>query len=185
MSILFMGLLIFVIFCGMKRGIFHWVHLRVVLLGLILAGSASALEAQPASYAHPMYEMRFTASSNWVKELHENNGQVLRVVHPNRNLQVFLSYLSGCGRPEQQLKEISGQRGLICQDQSFDTVLNGRKALLMRGVCVQGKRPYRRMITGIQGKEGLYIMEICCPEECFASHREEMEAILGSLEVGS
>ena len=161
----------------------------IQLLGVVCClswtGFGPALAAQPTSYVHPLFEMRFTASSSWEKELRQNGEQVFRVVNPNRNLQVFLRYLPGCTRPEQQLKLISGQRGLICQDDSYDTVLNGRKALLMRGVCLQGKKPYRRMITGIQGKEGLYIMEICCPEECFAGHRKEMEAILGSLEVGS
>lgn len=151
---------------------------------LIWSGFLSELPAQ-TSYVHPLVDMRFTASPSWEKAIHHNNGQVFQAINPNRNMQVFMSYLPGCTHPRRQLHKLSGLRGLICQDPYYDTLLNGRKAWMMKGVSLQGKRPYRRMITGIPGKEGLYIIEICCPEECYARHREEMEAILGSLVVGS
>lgn len=129
--------------------------------------------------------MSFSASASWVEGPGRNDGKVLRFINPNRNLEVQLSYFPGIIHPNIQLEKISGQRGLICLDKSFDSLLNGRKSVIMRGSCLQGKRPFRRLITGIPGMEGLYVMEICCPEECYASHRKEIEAILGSLTVGS
>lgn len=168
----------------MKRFESHLVYASLLLFCLAWSGFLPELSAQ-TSYVHPLADMRFTASPLWEEEMHQNNGQVFQAINPNRNLQVFLSYLPGCDHPKRQLQKLSGKRGLICHDSSYDTVVNGRHAWMLKGICLQGKRPYRRMITGIPGKEGLYIIEICCPEECYASHREEMEAILGSLMVGS
>jgi len=157
----------------------------IPVLSLMLWGVDPVMKAQTASYTHPVYEMHFTASASWEQKLSRDHPEVLRVTNRNRNMEVFLSFFPGCTQPEEQLRKISGQRGLICQDDPFDTVLNGRHSVLMRGVCLQGRRPFHRMITGIPGKDGLYVMEICCPEECYASHRKEMESILGSLVVGS
>ncbi|MGW8314468.1 MAG: hypothetical protein ACWGNV_02620 [Bacteroidales bacterium] len=164
---------------------FHVVIRGFLIFCLFCTGIGSTLTAQTATYSHPLYQMSFTASSFWNEELSQSNGQLLRVVNPNRNMEVTLSYFPGCTHPKKQLQKISGQCGLICQNASFDTLLNGRKSVLLRGVCLQGRESYRRMITGIPGKDGLYVMQICCPEECYASHRKEMEAILNSLSVGS
>jgi hypothetical protein len=154
-------------------------------LCLVWTGIGSELTAQPVTYIHPDYEMSFSASASWVEASGRNDEKVLRVINPNRNLEVQLSYFPGITHPKKQLKKISGQRGLICQGKSFNSLPNGRKSVLMRGSCLQGKRPFHRLITGIPGKEGLYVMEICCPEECYYSHRKEIEAILSSLTVGS
>lgn len=185
LSFHFIDPLIFIILCDIIGHMFYVIKTGFLLLCMFWTGTGSTVNAQPATYTHPVYQMSFTASAFWNEELSQNNGQVLRVINPNRNMEVSLSYFPGCTHPKRQLQIISGRCGLVCQNADFDTLLNGRKSLLMRGVCLQGRESYRRMITGIPGKDGLYVMQICCPEECYASHRKEMEAILNSLMVGS
>jgi hypothetical protein len=74
---------------------------------------------------------------------------------------------------------------MVCKERPYDTILNHRHAVMIKGICRQGNEPYRRVVVGIPANDGLYVMEICCPEECFASHQAEVSAILGSLRVGA
>jgi len=52
------------------------------------------------------------------------------------------------------------------------------------GICMQEKQPFRRMVVGIPGNDGLYLIEICCPEDCFQNHQVRMKAILDSVRIG-
>jgi hypothetical protein len=155
-----------------------------LLWGLIL-GFPNHSGAQSVTYSHPVYDMGFIASPSWENRLVEENGRVWQVVNPNRNMQVNLSFIKNCTNPGKELEMISGTQGLICEGRPYDTVLNNRKALIIKGVCVQGRAPFRRLMIGIPGDEGLYVMEICCPEECYASHRKDMLAIMDTFWVGA
>ncbi len=79
-------------------------------------------------------------------------------------MRFFLSYIPECKSVKKQLKELAGKKGLICTDRPYDTVLNKMKAVMMKGTCLQGKESYRRIVVGIPVDNGLYLMEICCPD---------------------
>jgi hypothetical protein len=107
------------------------------------------------------------------------------VVNPNKNMQIFLSFIPGCDNPVRQLKRLSGKTGLICKGKPYDTIINNRKVFLLKGNCIQERKPYSRMVLGIPGEHGLYVMEICCPEECYSNHRDAIYSLLGTVHAGA
>jgi hypothetical protein len=159
------------------------VGLCLILMGL--ANPQILLMGQLATYTHPICEFEFSASPGWEQCLYPDNGQVYRVVNPNRNMQIFLSFIPECDNPVKEMKKLSGRTGLICKQKPYDTIINDRQAFLLKGNCVQGRKPYRRLVLGIPGNNGLYVMEICCPEECYSSHRDEIYSLLGTVHTGA
>ncbi len=81
------------------------------------------------------------------------------------------------------MKQISGLNGLVCLQKPFDTILNSKKAVMMHGTCLQGKEPFRQLLIGIPCSDGLYLMEISCPAECYINYKAKVNTILGSLRV--
>ncbi len=143
------------------------------------------LFAQVEEYKHPLYDIGFTASPAWDRELHDDNGKVFEVTNPNNNMRVCLSYISDCRNPQRYMKRLSGLKGLIYADKPYDTILNNRRVVVLKGMCLQGKEPFRKMMVGIPDEHGLYLMEFACPEECYQNHRVQMRSIMGSLRVGA
>lgn len=152
----------------------------LICLGLI---QGSILLAQDVEYSHPLHQISFEASPSWVQELHDYNGKVFEVINPNHNMKILLSFVPDCRNAKQHMKLISGEEGLICQEKPYDTILNKRKAVMMKGTCLQGKEPFKRVVIGIPASEGLYLMEISCPAECYLNHTSQLKSILGSLKV--
>lgn len=163
------------------RGIIQ--RLMLLCAGILTCLAMSGQE-QLVEYRHPLFEMGFRASPHWDQVLHEENGKVYEVTNTNNNMRINLSYVSRCRNPHKYLKRISGMKGLISQENPRDTLLNKKQALIMHGTCLQGKVPFRRMLVGIPQNKGLYLMEICCPEECYINHHSRVRAIVGSLRVG-
>lgn len=151
-------------------------------MGIVIPGT---MNGQLANYDHPMFDIGFEASPHWSQTLHDDNGKVFEVINPNNNLRINLSYVPGCRNVQKHMKHLAGLKGMITPEKAHDTVLNDKQALILQGMCIEGKEPYRRMVVGIPGHDGLYIMEICCPEACYAGHRERMQDILGTLHVGA
>jgi hypothetical protein len=161
-------------------------YLPYRLILLIVAGLLSqiVLQGQLRTYSHPTVDFGFRASPDWELQFHSENGQVFHAVNPNKNMQVYLSFIPQCKNPVKQLEQISGETGLICSGKPYDTIINNRKAFLLKGTCVQGRKPLKRMVIGIPGMHGLYVMEICCPEECYVNHREDIYSLLGTVHAG-
>ena len=99
-------------------------------------------------------------------------------------LRINLSFVPDCKNPQRYLRRMSGIKGLVSQKKPYDTLLNNKQAVIMKGMCLQGKEPFRRLVVGIPDEAGLYLMEICCPEECYVNHQSRMRSIIGSLRVG-
>jgi len=152
----------------------------VFCLGVL---SLKPLHAQDVKYSHPLHKFSFEASPSWVQELHDFNGKVFEVTNPNNNMRIFMSFVPDCRNAKKHMKQLSAQKGLICSKKPFDTVLNERKAIMMQGTCLQEKEPFRRLLIGIPGDHGLYLMEISCPNECYINHKSRLHTILGSLRV--
>ncbi len=162
------------------RGLkFHMLHL--LIFGLFVFRAA---EGQNTRYTHPLYDISFEASANWKQVLREVNGKEYRLTHPNHNMSICLSYVPECRHPKRYLKRISGAKGLISPGGYYDTVLNDQVALILRGCCVKGKRPYQNLFVGFPVDEGLYLVEITCPLDCSFSHQERIKAILETVVVG-
>ena len=142
------------------------------------------LHGQKVEYKHPLFDIGFMASPSWEQELHDYNGKIFQVTNPNNNMRINLSFIPNCRNPQKHMKRMSGLKGLICQKGPYDTVLNNKKALIMRGMCLQGKEPFRRLVVGIPDHEGLYLIEFCCPEDCYVNHQSQLNTIMGSLKVG-
>lgn len=157
--------------------------LWILLTGLVIP--QNSLQGQETTYSHPYHEFGFIASPDWEQRLYEDNGQVFKVVNPNKNMQIFLRFIPDCNNPVKEMRELSGRAGLICREKPYDTIINDRKVFLLKGYCVQKRKPFRRMVVGIPGKRGLYVMEICCPEECYSSHRTEIYTLLGTVYAGA
>jgi hypothetical protein len=141
------------------------------------------IHAQEVEYSHPLHAFSFEASPFWDQELHNYNGKVFQVTNPNHNMSISLSFIPGRKNARRHMKQVSDQNGLICRQKPYDTILNRKKAVVMQGFCLQGKEPYSRLIIGIPGDEGLYLMEITCPSDCYINHRSKVNAILGSLKI--
>jgi hypothetical protein len=82
------------------------------------------------------------------------------------------------------MRRVSGLKGLICYRGGFDTVLNDQKAIVMQGNCLKGMESFSSMVIGFPKEDGLYLMEITCPDNCTAEHRKQVKAILKTVRVG-
>lgn len=153
-----------------------------LLLGLGFFQTGSLL-AQTVEYSHPLHQFSFEASPSWFQELHDYNGKVYEVNNPNHNMQILMSFVPDCRKVKKHMKTLSAKKGLICKDKPYDTILNQKKAIILQGTCLQEKEPFKRLVIGIPGEDGLYLMEISCPVECFKNHKSRVRSILGSLKV--
>jgi len=154
--------------------------LFLLCLGILQASSGMA---QNVEYSHPLHQFSFEASPYWTQELHNFNGKVYEVINPNHNMRILMSFVPDCRNAKKHMKSLSGKKGLICNQKPFDTILNQRKAVMMQGTCLQEKEPFQRLVIGIPGEDGLYLMEISCPVECYMNHRSRVRNILKSLRV--
>jgi hypothetical protein len=152
----------------------------LLYLGILLAGPGMA---QNVEYSHPLHQFSFEASPSWIQELHNYNGKVFEVTNPNNNMQILMSFVPDCRNVKKHMKSLSGRKGLICSNRPYDTTLNQRKAVILQGTCLQEKEPFNRLVIGIPGKDGLYLMEISCPVECYINHKSRVSSILNSLKV--
>jgi hypothetical protein len=98
-------------------------------------------------------------------------------------MRILMSFVPDCRNVKKHMKSLSGKKGLICKHKPYDTILNQRKAFMMQGTCLQEKEPFQRLVVGIPGKDGLYLMEISCPVDCYVNHKSRVSDILGSLKV--
>ena len=154
----------------------------IIFLGIMLSLD---VQCQTEQYRHPLFDICFEATPHWKQALQDCNGRVFHVTHPNNNMHINLSFVPDCRKPEKYMKRMSGLTGLICSKGLYDTTLNNKKAVIMRGMCLQEKQPFRRMVVGIPGNNGLYLIEICCPEDCFQNHQARMQSILASIRIGA
>lgn len=165
----------------MKAGLVHHM-LLIVLSGLLFSQVAAG---QNVRYKHPLHDISFEASPNWEQVVQDFNGREFRVTHPNHNMRISLSFVADCRNPDRYIRRMSGSKGMVSQKGLYDTVLNDQKAVIMKGQCLQGKKPFRRMVIGFPLDKNLYLMEICCPEECLPGHQENVRAILGTVRIGA
>ena len=154
----------------------------LILTGFMVNGKS---QDQNARYKHPQYDISFEATPNWDQEYGDFNGKVFRVTHPNKNMSISLSFVPGCRNPEGYLRRIYGLEGLACKKKQFDTLLNDYAAVVMRGHCLEGREPFTRMVVGFPREKGLYLMDISCPEDCDAVHRQSVREILSSVRIGA
>ena len=149
-------------------------------LGISPVGS---IYGQIVEYSHPLCAFSFAASPLWDQELHDYNGKVFEVTNPNHNMKISMSFIPGCKNARKHMKQISGLSGLVCQQKPYDTILNSKKAVMMQGTCLKGKEPFRQLLIGIPGSDGMYLMKISCPSECYINHQTKVNNILKSLRI--
>jgi len=154
--------------------------LVVFCLGIFPVGS---IHGQIVEYSHPLHAFSFAASPFWDQEFHDYNGKVFEVTNPNHNMKISMSFIPGCKNARKHMKQISGLSGLVCLQKPYDTILNNKKAVMMQGTFMQGKEPFRQLLVGIPCGDGLYLMEISCPAECYKNHKSKVNSILHSLRV--
>ena len=157
----------------------------LLLTAALIFFALQPLCGQKVTYSHPLAEMGFQASPRWDQELIQENGEVYEVTHPNHNIRIRLRFIPDCRNPRKEMRRQSGLKGLVNGKRASDTVLNDKKAFLLRGMCLQDQLPYFRLMVGIPEDGGLYLLEICCPEDCYSSHRELVRDVLGTLTVGA
>ena len=158
-----------------------FIQLFVVFgLGIFPVGS---IYGQIVEYSHPLFAFSFAASPLWDQEFHDFNGKVFEVTNPNHNMKISMSFIPGCKNARKHMKQISGLSGLVFLQKPYDTILNSKKAVMIHGTCLQGKEPFRQLLIGIPSSDGLYLMEISCPAECYINHKAKVNNILSSLRV--
>jgi len=142
------------------------------------------LLSQGERYQHPVYDISFKASPNWTENCKSTEVAEYCVVHPNNNMEISLKYVPDCRRPEKYMRRISGLKGLVCHRGEYDTILNDQEALVMTGNCLEGRESYSTMVIGFPKENGLYLMEISCPDNCSAVHRKRVKTILNTVRIG-
>ena len=145
----------------------------------------AAMFCQGEKYEHPVYDISFEASPNWTENFGDSDGLAYSMIHPNHNMEISLAYVADCKRPEKYMRRLSGLNGLVCKRGGYDTLLNDREALVMKGNCLEGRESYSTMVIGFPIDNGLYLMEISCPENCTPFHLERLKPILKSVRVGT
>ncbi len=142
------------------------------------------LQSQGERYHHPVYEISFESTPNWTEQFRDTEKGGYSVINPNHNMVISLGYVPGCKRPLKCMRKLSGIKGLVCLRDGYDTILNDQEALIMFGNCLKFRESFSTMLIGFPSNEGLYLMEISCPENCQAVHRQQLQAILKSIRVG-
>jgi hypothetical protein len=141
-------------------------------------------KSQKVRYVHPEHDISIECTPNWVEEYTDTNGKEYFVTHPNRSTRVSMTFVADCHDPERFMKKASGLKGIYSLDGNFDTVLNSRRAMIMRGTCHHPWRSFNRVMVGIPVEDGLYLMVICCPEDCYDSQCSTVMEILDSVRIG-
>lgn len=153
-----------------------------VFFCLFLAVAADS-GAQQVIYSRPDCGVSFIVPPGWEEALAVSQGSGILLVHPNGNMEISIFLIPECKEPAECMGWISGSMGLVCPAGHFDTLLNGRRTLLFRGMFTRNRRPYRCLIAGIPCNNGLCIMRVECPEDCFTGHRSMIGQILASLKL--
>jgi len=142
------------------------------------------LYSQGERYQHPVYDISFEASPNWTEVYMDSNAAEYCVVHPNHNMEISLKYIADCPRPQKYMRRLSGLAGLVSHRGGYDTILNDQEAVVMSGNCLEGRESYSTMVIGFSKDNGLYLMEISCPDNCTAVHRKRVRTILNTVRIG-
>lgn len=142
------------------------------------------LQSQGARYEHPVYDFSFEATPNWTEHFKVNHSAVYSVVNPNHNMEISITYVPECKKPRKYMKKLSGLKGLVCKRDGYDTILNDYEALVFYGNCLKYRDSFTTMVLGFPVGEGLYIMEINCPENCHIAHRKKLQSILSTIRIG-
>lgn len=156
-------------------------HFILLVCALLIPAS---IHSQGERYQHPLYEISFEATPNWTEQSPAANDERYSVINPNHNMVISLGYVADCKRPLKYMKKLSGFKGLVCFREGYDTILNGQDALIFYGNCLEIRESFSTMVIGFPTKEGLYLMEISCPENCQSHHRQKLQAILNSVRIG-
>lgn len=156
-------------------------HFILLMTALVVP---SGLQSQGESYHHPVYEISFEASPDWTEPVPYSQGGKYSVINPNHNMQISLGYVPQCKRPLKYMRKLSGLKGLVCLRDGYDTILNDHEALILFGNCLEKRESYATMVIGFPKEDGLYLMEISCPENCQTLHFQRLQAILNSVRVG-
>jgi len=160
------------------------VKIRPYILLLAFVFIFPGLYAQVERYQHPVYDISFEASPNWKEKPQDAESQYYSVVNPNHNMEISLRYIPDCRRPEKYMRRMSGLKGLVCHRGAYDTILNHQKAVVMSGNGLEGRESYSTIIIGFPKDNGLYLMEISCPENCTAVHLKRVRTILQTVRIG-
>ena len=156
---------------------------RFVLVVAALLAPFS-LQSQGERYHHPVYDISFVATSNWTEQLNGSGPGTYSVVNPNRNMVISLAYIPDCRRPMKYLKKLSGFKGMACKRDGYDTILNEQDALIVCGNSLEVRESYTSMVIGFPSGKGLYLMEIKCPDNCQAAHKQTLKSILETVRIG-
>ncbi len=156
----------------------RFIHVVIVLF------FAVALHAQEERYHHPVYEISFEATPNWTEHFPDTNDKGYSFVNPNNNMMISLEYVPGVKRPRKYMKNLSGFKGLVSPRGGYDTILNDQEALIFCGNCLESRVSFSTMVIGFPTHDGLYLMEISCPENCQAIHSQKLQNILNTVRVG-
>jgi hypothetical protein len=156
----------------------HFLLVMVILLFAVVVYS------QEERYFHPVYEISFEATPNWTEYFPDTNDKGYSLVNPNNNMVISLAYVPGVKRPKKYMKSLSGFKGLVSPRGGYDTILNDQEALILCGNCLESRESFSTMVIGFPTQDGLYIMEISCPENCQAVHRQRLQNILNTVRVG-
>ena len=143
-----------------------------------------SLQSQGERYHHPVYDISFVATSNWTEQISGSGSGAYSVVNPNRNMVVSLAYIPDCRRPMRYLKKLSGYRGMACKREGYDTLLNDQDALIICGNSLVVRESFTSMVIGFPSGKGLYLMEIKCPDNCQAAHKQTLKSILETVRIG-
>lgn len=159
--------------------------LRYFILSLIALFYAVDIMSQTERYQHPEYEISFEASPNWAVSFSESAGTTYEFINPNNNMVISLDYVPDCKRPRKYLRDLSGLKGLVSMRGRYDTVLNDNEAIILCGNCLEIRESFSAIVIGFPSSEGLFLMEITCPENCQASHQKRLKSILKTVQIGS
>ena len=81
------------------------------------------------------------------------------------------------------MRKLSGFKGLVCLRDGYDTILNDQEALILLrqsfGIAGSHFRPWS---LDFPRHEGLYLMEISCPENCQTVNRQRLQSILSTYQ---
>jgi len=158
---------------------------RFVIILLFALGISLELHSQGELYQHPAYDISFKATPNWIVSYQDSESKGYSAVHPNHNMEISLGYVPGCKRPVRYMRRLSGLKGLVCHRGEYDTILNNQEAMVMTGNCLEGRESYSTMVIGFPTDNGLYLMEISCPEDCTPTHRARVKSILKTVRIGN
>lgn len=150
----------------------------------MLSLSPELLGQDEIVYRHPELGIQFTASPNWTKVSRLDDRTGYEFVNLNNNMNVRMWYSVTEIPVLEYLRSTICKEGRVSPDGPFSLVIDNREAYGISANCTEMRKPFQVMLIALPTADGMYLLRIKCPEDCYTEHKKQIDELLGSISLG-